>query len=537
MNGISRRVALAGMATVGTGICLASCRTNPDGNGAKPSVTNGGFVPPKYVPFDGIVPDLPGTDDGVSPGFFNYPEPVARDGIPLPETDTATGLFQGVPASIAPDRNPAYASLRALAGNRLDGEIVSSNYLDKFQVTIASNNIPDFVQVQTVRNFPELLASKFADLSDVLGGEAVTEFPALASIPTASWRIPQINGRLWGIPQPRPPAGTILNTRGDLLAAKGIDPSPELRDGEDFLDLLETLTERGKNQFALGADPVLWLLPGLLTMLEAPNQWQVIDGRFVSQIEVPQMSEALEIGAKIIRDGLMHPNSFASDTLNGTWFRSGVTSLIFQGFTGWQTYLTEHPEWNSGYVRLPKWNGGGPAPIQKGLAGYGAFVAIRKQESDTRLKELLRLADLLSSPFGTAEYLTVNYGAEGETFSWDGPNPVYLPDQKGNVVPGWTYCGGQSKSILFGSGNEDVVRRQHEYLAEVIPDGRENDSSGLHSETALSKGASWTGRLKDAQRAILRGEQPVSSWAETAKVWKDDVGDKIAAEYAESASI
>ncbi|HIT76302.1 MAG TPA: hypothetical protein IAA98_12015 [Candidatus Avipropionibacterium avicola] len=513
---------------------LAGCSSGGAGGGGG-GQPEGEWTAPNYVPYEGVEPDLPGTEDGVSPAFFSFPDPPAeREGFPLPETDPVTGLLQGVPPPTPPSENEAYAVFRALAGNPMEATTVTSaDYRDRYQVILAGDDLPDFVQMETVPQFPKLLESTFTDLTDILGGEGVEKYPGLANIPTPTWDIPKVNGRLWGIAQPRPPAGRILSVRGDLLAEKGIDKFPDLNSGEDFVDLMAELTDRGNNQFAMGADPAAWLLPGLLEMMGAPNAWTEEGGTFSHQYTSPQMVEALNEGTKIVKEGYLHPNSFSDPSQNATWWRAGVTSMYFQAFTGWGTFARSNPEWDLGYVRLPRWEGGDKAPVWKGPAGYGAFIAIKQQSSDERLEELLRLADMIASPFGTKEFLDVTYGAEGTHYEMKDGNPTYLPDQNQNVVAGWGYCGGNAQAVLFAPGQDELVRAQHEYLSEIIPAGVANPAEALYSETEVSKGASWTQRLTDMQREVLRGQKSIADWESMANDWKSDVGDTIAGEYAE----
>jgi len=528
----------ASLGLVGAGLGLTGCAETP--TGGQPATGAGGSAarPPAYVPFTGVKADLPGTAEGVSPAFLSYPSPpLAREGFPLPATEPFTALLQGAPAATAPDRNDAYRVLRDQAGNSMNAlTVISSQYLDKFQVTMASNDIPDFVQIMKVPQYPTMLEKYFTDLSDVLGGDGVKKYPALANIPTETWKIPTVNGRLWGFAQPRPPAGRILSTRGDLLTARGLDASPAPANGAEFVELLKALTDRGKNQFALGGDPTDWLLPGVLEMMEAPNGWALQDGTFVSQLASEQMVEALNECGKIIRAGYQHPNSFSDPGQNGVWWTAGTTSMLFQAFTGWGTYARSQPSWQVGHVTLPKWNGGGTAPLHKSVAGYDAFVSIRKQASDQRLDELLRIVDLIASPFGTQQFLDVNYGAPGFTYDMVDGNPQFTKDGSTNVVKGWPYAGGNSQAVLFTPGQDELTRAQHAYLSEQLPNGVADASQGLYSETEVTKGATQAKAAKDVQRAVLLGEQPISAWQDFVKKWSAEVGDRIAGEFADAAA-
>lgn len=535
---VSRRTMLGGLAAAAgaAGVTgLAGCRSNSSGGGGS---TGGGgkLVPPTYVPFEGVTPDLPGTAEGVSAAFLKFPDPpVQRDGYPLPETDEVTALMQGVPPTIVPDRNPAYEVFRASAGNTMNATtITSADYLNKFTVTMAGSDIPDFVQLSEVPQYPAMLEKYFTDLTDVLGGDGVTKYPGLANIPPETWKIPVVNGRLWGIAQPRPPAGRIVSTRGDLLEAKGIDKNPEIGSGAEFVELLKELTDRGNNQFAMGALPSAWLLELVLEMMEAPNNWALDGDTFVSQLASEQMKDALAECGKILKAGYLHPNSFSEPASNQNWWISGTTSLYRQSFTGWGVFARQYPTWDVGYVRLPKWSGGGNAPLFKSVAGYGAYICIKKQSSDKRLEELLTLADFVASPFGTQQFLDVNYGKEGETFEFADGNPQYIEGQTSNIVAGWPYLGGNSQNVLFTPGQDELTKAQHEYLTATIPTGVANAAQGLYSETYVSKNASYAKPIADTQRSVMLGEKPMSEWDAFVAKWKSEVGDKIAGEFAEA---
>ncbi|GAA3116900.1 putative aldouronate transport system substrate-binding protein [Kribbella aluminosa] len=530
---LSRRTLLGGSAGALLALGLDGCASGqqPNGNGS----SGARYTPPIYVPFNDVKPDLPGTIDGVAPGFLGFPAPpIKRPGFPLPSTAPATALLQGTAPNVAPDANLAYRLARTQSGNSLDAVVVTATYyLDKFQVTMAGNDLPDFVQMALVPKYPQLLEKYFTDLSDVLGGDGVKEYPALANIPPATWKIPEVKGRLWGIAQPRPPAGSILSTRGDLLRARGIDPNPKINSGPELVALFAELTDRKRNQFAMGQDPTSWLLPLVLQMMGAPNGWHKVDGRFVNQLESAQMKDALNECAKIIAAGYLHPESFSPQTAE--WLRAGTISLYHQSFTGWGLWARQEPKWNLGHVDLPKWGGGGRASIFKSVAGYPAFIAIKKQSSDQRLRELLRIADFLASPFGTQEFLDVNYGAPGVTYDMVKGNPEFRDGQSANILAGWSYCGGNAQAALYTPGQDDVTKAQHAYLTAKMPSGVDDASLGLYSETDVAKSASYAKRITDAQRSILTGAAPVSTWDDLVRSWKTAIGDKIADELGRAA--
>lgn len=328
-----------------------------------------------------------------------------------------------------------------------------------------------------------------------------------------------------------------MTTRGDLVEAKGVDRYPDLISGEDFVDLLAELTNPAANEFALGASPTGWLLPAVVEMMGAPNQWHKNDdGTFTHQFMTPEYIQALDESAKIIAAGYLHPESFANPGQNSAWFTSGVTSLYMQSFVGWGGHARQHPDWNVGEAKLPKWEGGGKSSMHRSGGGYAAFVAIKKQADEGRLRELLTFADYIASPFGTNQFLELTYGVEGYSFEWVDGNPVLLDQASKKLVQGVTYVGGNGNAALFTPGQEESLRAQHDYLNTYLPQGTNNDALGLCSETELGDSATWSTRIGDLQRQILQSQQPASAWEDFAQEWNAGVGQKMAEEYAEAAA-
>ncbi len=537
-SSISRRSLLGAGAAGAAALSLGACRSDNSGKDGDQGGGGGGstLVPPAYVPFEEVTPDKPGTAEGVSPVFYNFPEdPVDRGGYPLTGIEPWSAMMQMAVPKVAPDKNKNYQIYRDRLGTdfTLSG-VLSADYKQKFQTVISGGDLPDFVQMSSVAGLPQLLEKEFTDLTEVLGGDGVKKYPGLANIPTATWKIPELNGRLWGIAQPRPPAGASLTSRGDILAERGIDdPYIQVSDGKEFMDLLKQLTNRDRSEFAMGADPNGWLMPMMCTMAGTPNVWKQEGGVFTHEIETEEYKDALDHAAQIIQAGYLHPNSFSDPAQNATWYNSGVTCLYYQSFVGWGGNARTYPEWNVGNIELPKWDGGGMASIRKSQAGYGDYVALKKS-SDERLEQLLQIADFIASPFGTTQYLDVNYGVEGYSWNLENGNPVSLPTNDNPGIVAMTYTGGNSGAILFGGGQTESVDRQHEYLSRAIPDGTDDASWGLYSETFKTKGTTMDNARKDIQREIMLGQKPVSAFDEFVTSWQKSVGDKARQEFAEA---
>ncbi len=527
---LDRRRFLTGAA----GVAVATATLGACGGGGGSSAANKKAVkPPTYVPYTASKPDLPAGDHGIPAGYFHYPaNPPSFIKHPLANGGSISFMLQADSVMKPQGRNKWWQALNEATHTTLNVNTTpSADYTQKFQVAVAGGDIPDVVQVQTVANMPQVLEKEFADLSDFISGDKVKDYPGLASIPTAAWQICTVNGRIWGIPQARSNAGSIASTRGDLLKKFGIGSnSPEVKSGQDFIDLCKALTDSKRGKYAIGEQPNSWILAAMLEMMGAPNGWKESGGKLTSVNETDQMKAALEQVTNLWKSGCVHPDSFTNPGENFTWWSGGVTAIYFQNIAGWPNYAKTYPQWDIGVVTLPKWDGGGPAIKQLSVSGYGAYAGLKKAKPD-RVKEILRVLDFFAAPFGTKEYVTMNYGAAGADYTLKGPDPVPTPGATSEYPQGLLYCGSQEYVNIYVPGNEAAVRAEHDYLSKVLPTGVANPTWGLYSETLETKGATANTTLLNAQSDIIQGRRKLSEWDSIVKDWRQQAGDAMRGEY------
>jgi putative aldouronate transport system substrate-binding protein len=506
--------------------------------GSSSSSSGGGATTPAYVPFTGVKPDLPAGDNGLPGGYFHYPSsPPTFIDHPLGNGDDITFLLEeGNAVALPMNQNKWWQGINSAVKANLKITTVSNagssvSYTTKLQVTVAGGDLPDVVQLLTLPRMTDILEKDFTDLTEYLAGDAIKQYPGLASIPTATWQIPTLNGRIWGVAQPRPAAGQIASTRGDLLKGFGVSSnSPQVSSGQDFMDLCKELTDVKRGKYAIGEQPNTWVLNAMLEMHGAPNGWKEENGTFTSVNETDEMKAALEQTTNIWKAGYIHPDSFVTPQNNLTWWTGGITSIYFQSIAGWGSYANLHPTWDIGVVTLPKWNGGGPANKILGVAGYPDFAAIKKT-SASRVQEILRVLDFIAAPFGTKEFLTVNWGVEGVDYTLNGSDPVGTDVGRTEQLFDLQYCGAQLNLNVYVPGAEDLVKAEHEYLASVLPTGVPNPTWGLYSDTAATKGATANKNLQDVQADIVQGRKSLSEWDSAVKDWVTAAGDAERKEY------
>lgn len=542
---MARRSLLGGGVALGATAALAGCRTDNNGGGgggdSSPPV-DVSTVRPQYIPFDGPEPDLVGDGEiGVPNGYLSYPDPPPSTGtVPLELSKPVEMMVQGIASSTPHARNQWWQAWDRDLGVELSiNSVDSTQYTAKFQTATAGETFAELTQWVTVPQLPALLESRFTDLTPYLSGDNVAKYPHLAAHPSAAWDMCIVNGKIWGVTNPRIVAGTVGMTRGDILADKGIDQIPDLSDGEAFLDLCREITDRSAGIFAIGQIPQNWTLPMILESLGGVNGWKVeSDGTWVSRYETPEFERALEIVTGMYAEGLFHPNSYSDLSSTAVWFDGGATAIFAQNYASWQTRAgtdAKPYDYPCGVVKMPKWEGGGLAAKHLGVPGYGAPVGLAKTDDEARIDELLRVMDYFASPFGTQEFLTVNFGVQDRQFTLKDGQVTPLVDAPDERVQGPAYAGATNAVNIYAPGNPDATQLLFDYCAEMIPTGVADPSIGVFSDTAGSAGATADKKLNDHMGDIIQDRASLTTWADAVADWKKSAGDAMAQEYAEQA--
>lgn len=516
-----------GLAALGLSACSTSSKTSSGGGGLKGAKE----TLPAFVPFTGTTADLPGQmEHGIQPGYFHYPAdpPVSVQGA-VGSGKPLSLLVSGPPIGSSSGGNQWWQLLNRKLGTDLQvTQVDSLNYASKFTVDVAGGNYQDMMQILSAPNEPELLASKFIDLSDHLDGDKVKQYPNLAALPPQAWTAGMVDGHLFGISQPRSIAGQVMNTRQDILDSLGLG-TPQLNSGDDFLALCKEITDPNKHRWAMGTQPVLLTLRTILEMMGAPKGWQVQNGKFTRDIELPVYEDALDALRKWWNQGIFHPDSFTNSGSYLTWWYGGVTVIYMQAFAGWTVAAQNNPTLKFGALVMPKWAGGGPA-VKHLEAGNYLFTAIKAADKD-RVEEILRVWNYLAAPFGTQEYLDVNYGVAGHDYTLKGTDPVMSATGTQELLAGLSYVGSTRSTVIYVPNQEDLVRQAHDFQTKVVPTGISDPTDRLYSATQLAQGAAAEKLLTDVKNDIVLGRKPVSAFKDAVATWRGSVGDKIRGEY------
>jgi putative aldouronate transport system substrate-binding protein len=507
----------------------ASATASASGGGS------GGGVTPTYVEYTGVKPDLPGDQQGVMPAFFAYPKDPKQAITDVPgKGGEVTALVPALgPQLLNPGANGHWQAVDKRLGVTL--KVSGANgteFTQMVQTRIAGGDLPDIIQLAGLPDLPQLLESKFTDLTEYLGGDAIKDYPMLANTPTDAWKTVIINGKVWGLPEIQAPVPPNIIVRTDMFTEAGA--STEWSNSDEMLAACKALTNGQKHTWAWGQDPTS-IVPFVQMMLGAPNNWKADGGKVTSMYEAPETKQAIGFVADMWAKGYIHPDSIANPVEYPTWFKGKTIAITTGALASWKVRLSDImnaglPPITCNGIVLPKFDGGGVASYWMGSISRG-LTALKKASPD-RIKELLGILNWMATPFGTDEYLLKTYGVKGRNYTLQGSDPIPIKDKE-ELLYFYGYMANPPE-VLYTPGATDVVKRQHEIQTQVMPTAIKNPVDGLVSATALKKGSLLAKIIKDGMTDILAGRKKLDTWDDVVKKWKSQGGDDMAKEYAEA---
>jgi putative aldouronate transport system substrate-binding protein len=543
-SAFSRRSLLAG-AGGGAGLLatggLSACSSGNDSGGSGGDSGKNTAVLPTYVPYTGVTPDLPGTEQGVDPAFRNFPAENPTSVAEVPgHGETLTGManiYFAVPPSVGD--NTYWQGLNDRLGVDLQLQMVSNaDYLQKFPTVIAGNELPDMLQIPgpvtgstfPVPNLPQLLEKRFTDLSEHLSGDAVKEYPNLANIPTRTWKATVYNNGIYGIPIARGAIGNYHFIRQDLFEAAGVSPEPKSYD--ELVETTKALTDPKQRRWAFS----LFNQPRQLLgrMNGEPNVWAEEGGKLTHVYETDQYAQTVTDLIAMWKSGVMHPDSFDTAQPFKQLFNAGTCAInAADGYPGWIQYQLDNasnPNFKLGLMPVHLRDGSGLAHWAYGN-GYFSMTMLKQQDDPEKVKTVLRVLNWLAAPFGTEEYKYRLFGQEGVDHTLDpGGNPVLTPTGSKNTVLPIRYLA-DSPYNIYVPGRPQDADTQHEYQSLEIPTGIANPVIGLYSNAASTDNATADKTFTDGVNDVVQERRPFADLKTLVSTWKNSVGDKMRTEY------
>ncbi|HEX2143450.1 MAG TPA: extracellular solute-binding protein [Glycomyces sp.] len=490
---------------------------------------------PTYKAYEGgIEPDLPGQPDGtVTPGYLSRPaEPVQAITEPVMTTGeditAITPLWNPTPPGL-PDNSYFTAVNEILGGTVVFNIADGNNYLDKITTTLASGDVPDMFQIPgweivNLSDFTEAANELFADLSPYLAGDKAADYPLLASYPTAAWAMGVFGGKLLGIPWERAPYTNAMFARQDILDELGIEHPTNL---DELLSVAEEVNDPSNNRWAFAS-----LDNTVQEAMGVPTWWRNDNGKLVYKFETEEFAAAIEFVRQVFDKGLVHPD-YVADRLTNAKELIGSGQAVFyeDGLGAWHEMFATYRNVEGFDLQvvnpMAREAGGTPTIWRDDPAGM--FTFIKKDLSEERIKECLRVANWCSTPFGTVEADLVSDGVEGVHFTVDAEGVPQRTDLgQTEVAPTYMFLSGRSNA-----NNKfqypGMVETLHAWETNAAPFLDDHPFQGLRVEMPSDLSAE-NEPMKEAHHEIYRGQREVADWATLVADWRAKVGDS-AREY------
>jgi putative aldouronate transport system substrate-binding protein len=386
------------------------------------------------------------------------------------------------------------------------------------------------------------LQASCADLTPYLSGDAVKDYPNLAAYPTNSWKPTVFNGSIYAVPNVRAPINYVWYVNQNLMDQAGAQPP---KSADDFKRLVQEFTRPQANQYGIGAGAPAYGLQNngrgdvpMLSMFGAPNNWSVdSSGKFTKDIESEQFKAALGFVRDLYALGVYWPDPVPlNSVVLKTNYLAGRIGIIS---TGWISFAIEF--WDPGLKLNPPMrprvfapfeaNGGKPMWHQtQGNAG----MMVLKKGTPERTKELLRILNYLSAPFGSQEALLINYGVKDIDYTPDEKgNPVKTPQGNADTSVPWLFVA-TSLPVLFDSNDASFVPTAYPTAQSLMENLVPDPTAGLYSSTDATKGPVVLQKFNDGLGEIVTGTAPLSNLTQLLQDWRSGGGDQIRMEYEKS---
>jgi putative aldouronate transport system substrate-binding protein len=409
--------------------------------------------------------------------------------------------------------------------------VSSNNYGDKFNVTLASGDIPDLILVRDPFDPVFRKAAEQGAFWDV--SSYIKDYPNLSSkIAPIAWELTKINGANFGVPRPRPSeAEQFLIVRKDWLDKLGLQPPTNT---EELYTVMRAFTEQDPDGNGI-ADTVG--LAGQMnptdmgtfkqfehTFTGAFGEWKVQDGALVHVALLPESREALELLEKAHNEKLI-PLDAASLKITQVkdMFKAGKAGILEEKAGTLQEYYdalkAADPSFEfSNFLPLTNVNGYNPKS-----PGFSGMNAIPKSVPEEKMKKILAMIDKWSED---EIFIMHQQGVEGIHHTVNNGEVTVnsekiLADAIGDFNQ-IVYVADPYASSVKPGFPEDIKKLFADIQDVRAKTSVEDISIGLYSETGMTYLPEFRKKLQDLKTKIILGREPIEAWDTFVEKLKSD---------------
>ncbi|GHJ17121.1 MULTISPECIES: extracellular solute-binding protein [unclassified Micromonospora] len=524
-----------GVAATAGGPLLAGCSEKPAGSGAAQQLDAvSGLLPTRKDLPGAVKPDIVGTRP-VPDGYTSYPATLVdaitdKPGTSGKQITAMTPAWGAAPPGIA--QSAYLQAVNAELGTPVNFTIQDGNtYADKLNAMLSARDVPELLcvpgwEVEKIPRFAEAIKALFEDLTDHLRGDAANAYPMLASFPTGAWRQAVWNERLMSVPNPTDgPFPWALFARKDLLDARGLGVPTNL---DELLTAARQVTDPARKVWAF--DDVFAMIQMFHRVPGANQGWRLrSDGTPEFKYETPEFRQALEVMAKIYKDGLVHPDIVASRGADAKQLFAKNGAIVFKqdGIGFWQGAQAEHQKTNPtlNIQPVPVFSATGGDPLVWGEDKPISFTFVRKGLGKDRVQELLRVINWCSAPLGSQEAQLRDFGVEGKHHTKSPNGPVKTDLAFKEIANQYFFISGRNPTIGPYPDTPRYVPDVLNYSNQMVKFLEKNPWAGVKLEMPAAYKANQV-PTEDKFTDVLRGRRPLSDADAIVAEWKANGGEE-----------
>jgi putative aldouronate transport system substrate-binding protein len=261
------------------------------------------------------------------------------------------------------------------------------------------------------------------------------------------------------------------------------------------------------------------------------GKWRAdASGKLVNQYETDGMLAALEFAARLAKAGYVHPDAIANNIQQGQQrFWSGKVVIQGGGTGAWdggdaQGGTAANPKYNRQAFKVFDARGGTPG-IELSTAA-NLFTYLNKKLSDKQIQECLAIANYLAAPYGSQEYLLVNFGADGANYTMTGGNPVLTDQGQKEVATTYQFLVGPPAVTLVKNGFTQVVKDYAAWQADTVKHAVKPLFYGMNIAEPPQY-ASLEQPMEDTILDVRYGRKPLDAYKSAVETWRKQGGDQL----------
>lgn len=447
--------------------------------------------------------------------------------------------------------NEIGTKLEKLLGVKLDiNWVPNSSYEDKTNITLAGNNVPDVMVIQSkdagfVKNAE---AGAFWNLTKYL-----KDYPNLVSNSPDVQHASSVDGEIYGIYRPRDAMRTAVILRKDWLTKLGLKVP---KTTQDLYNVAKAFTEDDPNGDGV-KDTYGIVVPKWPGPIGSNSPWDAIDswygagnlwtnqgGKLAPSYTTANWQKALAFERKLVSNGYVNPDFATMDSAGwNTPFINGKGGIIIDTYSrAYQINGLLEKSDPTGYKKYVTVTGNltGPDGTMHALptAGYSGFLSIPKSSVKTvaQLRQVLGILNKLNTK--QAQVL-INNGIEGKNFNVVGgladatTPPTAESTQLTETVMSYSQLG------IAVAGKQYYTPKQPNAYDQALYDHAQktlnadlkhavyNPAAAYVSNTYVRLGATLDNIIGDARIKFLAGQIDKSGVSAAVARWRSSGGDAV----------